>query len=1201
MKKLFFISVAFLFFSLEIFSQGVRPDQFPTGIPARTDAIYHQEGAIPEKILFGDFADWLIDGAGTVDADSFLVYHSLLKDSITSVLSKDDSLYLVTDASDLAAIVAPTVGDLALNSGFDTLFIRSATDWKSFSGGSAQTLGLSNTDTLNISEVISPIDLRRYVNKKHIFNGETFPYNQTVINDFPNQPLKAAFGFTCMVEDTIIIIYRAGVTTESSDGIIVMFKSGDLGTTWTSIDTIYEESGFDCRDPYGGVSANGDIIVFFTRVVQPLVAGSWKTASYIRSTDGGLTWSAKTDLPFPSNATGEDYFAVYGKVEIIDGDTLLKPFYLQEPYYGVWAIWSADDGATWSADTIMIDTGGTITETDIVYLGNRQVLAVARHDGEFQHKQYFSDDNGATWTAQGKILTDTFNNISPVWLETFESEASIRYAALYYFDRSTDDTGMKVIYAKVSDFETFGVDAWQLETRRHLNNWDSGVGYPSAVHPFDNEFAVGWHSGSSDKVILFTNKSGTPESMIVRGENVGIKADPINTLDVNGGVAIGSTFAGILTAPAQGLLVAGSVGFGTSIFPGTVFAVKSTVTQLRLQYNDIGTQTDFWTNSSGSLAINPSNEKVAINFTTPISSEFQVHAPDNSLSFRLSTLGTGLSSGFGIDVNSTGTTTLGTISNAILKLKANNLTTLTLGTDQKVGIIEQTPEQELDILGSIKVDSFYYDSNNSAGSVGQTLTATAVGTEWATGSGDHGALSGLLDDDHTQYALLAGRTGGQILYGGDGENDDLQLVATSGLGTFADIRFRVGNNGANRAMTIANNGFVGIGTISIGTVLTVEGSGNTGYFESTTASNIFKFRSSTGQGATDGMDLFINSTNEAGLKTFSPFTVHTSGAGSAAVERFRIDTLGYVTIPNQVDINDTLTVNGTIDFNSTNSIELEVDNGGGDVNELNMDHSRTAFTAGVRYSGSIAVGISATTNNWAPTGSDAVSTIYLTLTGDQTITGFNFPNFGGLRVRIHNDDTADAVTFEHEGTGSTSVNRLHLPDDMDLVIGPGGGATFEYNGSLSRWNVISTTGEINSFAKMTFADSSRVVVLTGASTYDWVTNSGNDLFTHTDGSGAFVADGDSIIINCVCAVSIDVDFSYSGGNTSEYKVKILRNGSEDTETGSRRTMTTTAIGASGFHSIIRANQGEVLKIGIEEVAGTTDATFYSGSIIIMKL
>ncbi|KKK59245.1 hypothetical protein LCGC14_3036320, partial [marine sediment metagenome] len=45
--------------------------------------------------------------------------------------------------------------------------------------------------------------------------------------------------------------------------------------------------------------------------------------------------------------------------------------------------------------------------------------------------------------------------------------------------------------------------------------------------------------------------------------------------------------------------------------------------------------------------------------------------------------------------------------------------------------------------------------------------------------GDHGLLSGLGDDDHTQYALLAGRSGGQTLIGGTASGNDLTLQSTS--------------------------------------------------------------------------------------------------------------------------------------------------------------------------------------------------------------------------------------------------------------------------------------------------------------------------------------------------------------------------------------------------------------------------------------
>ncbi len=60
---------------------------------------------------------------------------------------------------------------------------------------------------------------------------------------------------------------------------------------------------------------------------------------------------------------------------------------------------------------------------------------------------------------------------------------------------------------------------------------------------------------------------------------------------------------------------------------------------------------------------------------------------------------------------------------------------------------------------------------NGAGSI--TISAAAGGVT------DHGALTGLSDDDHTIYALLLGRAGGQVIIGGTAASDNLTFTATS--------------------------------------------------------------------------------------------------------------------------------------------------------------------------------------------------------------------------------------------------------------------------------------------------------------------------------------------------------------------------------------------------------------------------------------
>lgn len=82
-----------------------------------------------------------------------------------------------------------------------------------------------------------------------------------------------------------------------------------------------------------------------------------------------------------------------------------------------------------------------------------------------------------------------------------------------------------------------------------------------------------------------------------------------------------------------------------------------------------------------------------------------------------------------------------------------------------------------------KGDIYTYDTGDSRlaiGTDGQVLkadSAQATGLVWA--DFDHGGLDGLTDDDHSQYLLLAGRSGGQIIHGGTGAGDDIRLQTTT--------------------------------------------------------------------------------------------------------------------------------------------------------------------------------------------------------------------------------------------------------------------------------------------------------------------------------------------------------------------------------------------------------------------------------------
>lgn len=96
---------------------------------------------------------------------------------------------------------------------------------------------------------------------------------------------------------------------------------------------------------------------------------------------------------------------------------------------------------------------------------------------------------------------------------------------------------------------------------------------------------------------------------------------------------------------------------------------------------------------------------------------------------------------------------------------------------------------EVDLVGTSSTQSL---TNKTIVAASNTITTAASGNLAATELNaalaelqdsidniDHGAIGGLSDDDHTQYALLAGRATGQTLKGGTASGEDLTLMSTA--------------------------------------------------------------------------------------------------------------------------------------------------------------------------------------------------------------------------------------------------------------------------------------------------------------------------------------------------------------------------------------------------------------------------------------
>jgi hypothetical protein len=165
---------------------------------------------------------------------------------------------------------------------------------------------------------------------------------------------------------------------------------------------------------------------------------------------------------------------------------------------------------------------------------------------------------------------------------------------------------------------------------------------------------------------------------------------------------------------------------------------------------------------------------------------------------------------------------------------------------------------------------------------------------------DHGSIGGLTDDDHTQYALLLGRSGGQSLTGGTAANDDITIQGTSNA-----------TRTTSYVLLQPNGGLVGIG-VTPEALLHVSGTTNTAvvlldnnrYFGGKAGGgSLIRFL-----GITAGNVIYVGGIDStAGASTI----IRQSGSDIITLAT------ALVTIENNVDINGTLEV-GAVTATSIN-------------------------------------------------------------------------------------------------------------------------------------------------------------------------------------------------------------------------------------------------------------------------------------------
>lgn len=366
---------------------------------------------------------------------------------------------------------------------------------------------------------------------------------------------------------------------------------------------------------------------------------------------------------------------------------------------------------------------------------------------------------------------------------------------------SGDGTGAQTGYVQFADnVRPFADSAWTLGTtaERWLKIWTDEITVSTMT-------ITGGQIVDSSGAISFGDENLTTTGSMTAASFSSSGTGVFGTLTV--GSASITDSSGAIAFGDENLSTTGSVT-GASLITGTLTAAGGSITDSSgaISFGDENLST---TGSATAGQVNADNLRLDGN-------TLSVTALDGSLT--ISANGTGV-----VDITSAMTTIGQTVTGTVSitgQLDADNLTlngntisstdingNITLDPNG-TGLVElsagvfPTTDSSFDIgktgnvWNKLWLDGSIGDGTNEI-TVANLLTFRAVGTpnsgdslfwdgaKWVASAPDteidHGTISGLSDDDHTQYALLAGRATGQTITGGTASGDDLTLESTSNV------------------------------------------------------------------------------------------------------------------------------------------------------------------------------------------------------------------------------------------------------------------------------------------------------------------------------------------------------------------------------------------------------------------------------------